>query len=100
MSVLTVRLDDDTHKGLRTTARTHGLGVSEYVRTMLVGQAPTGGVWAITSTDYGERLEAAFPTEIEALREVVNRGYGSVIFIRWGEDILDARTREKAEASE
>lgn len=58
-----------------------------------------GGVWAVTHIDYGDQLDSVHPTEIEALRVVVNRGHGGVIFIRWGEELSDAEAREKKERS-
>jgi len=72
-----------------------------YLDKALLPDTITGGVWAATITDQSEQIDCVFPTEIEALRVVVGRGYGSVAFIRWGEDLRDTRIREgMGEASE
>lgn len=46
-----------------------------------------GGVWAILDHDYGESITAVYPTELEALRVINERGYGRVQAIGWGRDV-------------
>lgn len=46
-----------------------------------------GGVWAVVDRDMGEHISMVFPSELEALRVLNGRGFGSVVFVPWGEGL-------------
>lgn len=47
----------------------------------------TDGVWAIIDRDHYESITAVYPTEIDALRVLNNRGYGRVDFLPWNTNV-------------
>lgn len=47
----------------------------------------SGGVWAVIDRDYGESITAVYPTELEALRVINERGYGRVGFVSFGQTL-------------
>ena len=51
------------------------------------------GVWAIVNFNDTEYIEMVFNSEIEALREVNRRGYGTVTFIDFGKSLIDMKTQ-------
>lgn len=53
------------------------------------------GCWVAYAYDWNPYLIAAYPTEIEALREINGLGYGSVMFLPWGMSLVDAEVESK-----
>ena len=52
------------------------------------------GVWAVVD---GEKITTVYRNEIEALRLLNGRGFGSVAFLPWGDTVYEVRAREADE---
>lgn len=49
------------------------------------------GVWAVAT----DQIYTVHETEVEALRLAVRQGYGEVLFIKWGQDLYEARREQE-----
>lgn len=57
------------------------------------------GVWVVYAYDMNAYFEAAYDTEIEAMRHAARETYCHAVFVKWGEGLSAAIARAETEAA-